>query len=551
MAMTETRPETDAPAEPPPGEPVTDAEAVLGTGDHKTLGRLWIALSSLFILAGLAISAVAGFERIDLQSFTLVDDAEMYGQLWALGRETLVVLGVIPLLVGLATYLVPLQVGASTLAFARGAAGAFWTWLLSGAVLVAAYVLNGGVAGGRQDFTALWAVAYGGVLVALLWALVCVLVTILGLRTTGMTLDRTPISTWSFLVFGTVGLATLSVMVAELVTSWIRISHGDLDAAGPRLALAGVTDQVTMAPGVFWLAIPVLGLAAEALTTHAGLPLLRHRAVMGLLGAVGVLAFGAHVLSFQDLRGGAPLDNGLVVVQLLALPAVVLAVLALTGDTARRGPFRFRSAVLAGAVGGALLLLASVAVLLAQVEHILRFIDDVTGASIDVPSWLDLSGSTLHDGVRVLVVGAALVAGIGALQHWGHKIYGRALDESLGLSAVAAVAAGAVVWGVAEVVTGMLEQPRGPLIVPRNTEVEIINGVAMAGAALMALGAALVLANLVLSTLAGRGSEREPWRGLTLEWATPSPPPLGNFPEPPVVRSGTPLADPPLEEEAR
>ena len=35
----------------------------------------------------------------------------------------------------------------------------------------------------------------------------------------------------------------------------------------------------------------------------------------------------------------------------------------------------------------------------------------------------------------------------------------------------------------------------------------------------------------------------DPWGGQTLEWATTSPPPLGNFDELPVVTSAEPLLD--------
>jgi heme/copper-type cytochrome/quinol oxidase subunit 1 len=47
-------------------------------------------------------------------------------------------------------------------------------------------------------------------------------------------------------------------------------------------------------------------------------------------------------------------------------------------------------------------------------------------------------------------------------------------------------------------------------------------------------------------TLAGRDRDpapADPWEGHTLEWAAPSPPPIGNFPEAPAVTSATPLLD--------
>jgi heme/copper-type cytochrome/quinol oxidase subunit 1 len=97
---------------------------------------------------------------------------------------------------------------------------------------------------------------------------------------------------------------------------------------------------------------------------------------------------------------------------------------------------------------------------------------------------------------------------------------------------------------VAEVVTGLLDQPREPLLTADVKDgVELLNAIAMVGAAVLTLGVVLFVVNLALSTLGRRGSTVEPWRGLTLEWATPSPPPLGNFAEQPVVASATPLAD--------
>jgi cytochrome c oxidase subunit I+III len=58
---------------------------------------------------------------------------------------------------------------------------------------------------------------------------------------------------------------------------------------------------------------------------------------------------------------------------------------------------------------------------------------------------------------------------------------------------------------------------------------------------------ALVLVGVIAQ--AGRGFTRgpaagdDPWQGQTLEWATTSPPPDGNFAEPPVVSSAYPVLD--------
>ena len=55
-----------------------------------------------------------------------------------------------------------------------------------------------------------------------------------------------------------------------------------------------------------------------------------------------------------------------------------------------------------------------------------------------------------------------------------------------------------------------------------------------------ALGAVqfVFIGNFFWSIFAGRRSEENPWHSTTLEWATPTPPPHGNFPVVPTVYRG-------------
>ncbi|HEX9258440.1 MAG TPA: hypothetical protein VF855_02815, partial [Acidimicrobiales bacterium] len=56
----------------------------------------------------------------------------------------------------------------------------------------------------------------------------------------------------------------------------------------------------------------------------------------------------------------------------------------------------------------------------------------------------------------------------------------------------------------------------------------------------------VVLGVLVIALRAFRKGDAagdDPWDGNTLEWATTSPPPPGNFSETPLVRSDEPLRD--------
>jgi cytochrome c oxidase subunit I len=148
MAITETRPEAaqQEPVNPwDSGEPLPGFAHLIGSSDHKAIGRFYIVFALLFGAAAWTLAALVSLDAVaDLD--LLPEDAT--GQVYTLSRFALVLLFAVPLLIGVATYVVPLQVGASTIAFPRAAAAAFWTWLL-GAVLLVVLHRNGGVAGGR------------------------------------------------------------------------------------------------------------------------------------------------------------------------------------------------------------------------------------------------------------------------------------------------------------------------------------------------------------------------------------------------------------------
>jgi cytochrome c oxidase subunit 1 len=54
-------------------------------------------------------------------------------------------------------------------------------------------------------------------------------------------------------------------------------------------------------------------------------------------------------------------------------------------------------------------------------------------------------------------------------------------------------------------------------------------------AIVLVLGQLVLAVNVVWSLLAGERASDNPWRANTLEWATTSPPPHGNFAVPPAV----------------
>jgi heme/copper-type cytochrome/quinol oxidase subunit 1 len=268
-----------------------------------------------------------------------------------------------------------------------------------------------------------------------------------------------------------------------------------------------------------------------------------HKPVLAAIGAFGLLTFGSDVLGLASLRP-VDFDNAFLVVGLAAAVLPVLATLGMVGDSIRSGSFVPRVALVGALLSGLLLLLATVASLLGLVKPVMGFLDELFPDSIDMTNTLVLNGTRFHEGIRALVVGSALVAIIGAMHHWSTKLWGRRLPESLGVFSLAAAAGGSVIWAVGEIAAGYDDQPWLPA---RATD-DFASGLAaisLIGAAIAAGGAIILGANMAMSVVSRKqsGSSPNTWSGTTLEWATASPPPVGNFPGPPIVTSATPLAD--------
>ena len=189
MTVTEEKPEvgalvaaTDAGEEAPPPRPAPRGVAgALGTADHKVVGRLYLAVALVLLGASLVLAVLVGVEGMDLGSLNVLS-SETFFQIYTLSRVGIVFLGLLPALLGLAIYVVPLQVGASAVAFPRTAAASFWGWLLGSGLLVGGYAINGGPGGGRVEGVLLSYAAWIMVIISLLAGVVCVVTTVLSLR---------------------------------------------------------------------------------------------------------------------------------------------------------------------------------------------------------------------------------------------------------------------------------------------------------------------------------------------------------------------------------
>jgi cytochrome c oxidase subunit 1 len=520
MAMTETRPAPAAEAVAAlPEHVLADPPGVAGwltTADHKRIGRLWIATALLFFVAAGVLTALLGVEST--QSGLDVFGRRGFNAVSALSGEATVLLFLLPLFLGIATLVVPLQVGSAEIAFPRGAATAYWGYLASATVLVGAYLANGGPAGSDAEAVDLWLLALVGISLSTVVALVCLLTTVLSLRTGGMTLLRTPAFSWSVLVGGSLLLLAVPVLASRLVQMYVTHHFGgDLGAYRDEVAWFWSTPQV------YVFGVLAAGVALEIVPVLAKARLRMHAAALVVVGLVGVASVGAWA-QVPDTRT----DPLYVVIGLFAvLPA--LALLGLLADTARGGKPAPKAA-LALALGAALHLLVGA----------------VAGALLAIDG-MGVHGTIWETGQsHVVLFGAGALGALAALWWWAPKIWGRQLSEAAGFLAFLTVFGGSALLGVAELVNGKANDigltGSGRFEFDDGGSVPALGGIATAGAVLLTIGAIVTLL-AVLATLRSKGgTAANPWEGATLEWSTSSPPSRSNFDGPvPAVVSATPL----------
>jgi heme/copper-type cytochrome/quinol oxidase subunit 1 len=520
----------EAPAGPVPSTPPTGLAAVVGSGDPRTVGKLFVGTSLLFLLMAGVVAVLVGFERVDLSGFEVLD-SDVVRQVFTLQSIAAVFLGILPLLIGLATAVVPLQVGASTVAFPRASAAAYWTFLASGGVVLAAYALDGGPFGNDGEAVALFVAAFIALLVALAVATVSVVTTVLTLRAPGMSLRRAPLFSWSMVVGGTVWLLTLPVLAAVMLLVYVDLRYGQKFLGGSD----GVYDRIAWSfwqPTLYVFAVPALGIIADVVPVFARRRHHRHTTAMALIGLFGALAFGAWAqIGFSVDGQSDPTDwlyDGVwIAVGFLAVVAVV-GLLGLWAATLGRGQVRL----------GTPLILALFAGLLIG--------GGVAAGAVTVIEEANVLTTTWASGQEILMVLGTLVAAAAGLAFWAPKIYGKLLPDGLVRLGATLLTIGAGVAAVAYGIAGLYDQPRSIAAsldgVSEIDTVETLNLVAAVGL-VVAVAGALVVVGALLAPKRGRAVADDPWEGNTLEWATTSPPPVGNFATLPEVTSEAPLYD--------
>lgn len=496
--------------------------------DHKRIGVLWLGVAGVAAIVSGVLAVFSGIQTATAESSFLGEGT--YASLVTMEETLLQFFVLVPLVLGLAVFVVPLMVGARAMAASGLASIGLWLGAF-GALAVLVSPFGAGDAA-RAGWTTVPALAVDpsrgaedprllGLLLlglAVLATAVALVRTIHGSRAPGMTLARLPLFAQGAGIYAVTCFALASLFV--LANGLLLLERGNPGSFDWYLTDDG------LARGYGWLfgqgiatvaVVPALAAAAEVVSAFSQRALPSRRLVTLALVAAAVLA--AIVPSADDVGG----KRWAALLALLATIPLVAAALVLLTDGLRGTGRHLLGTPVPFALGGlGLTIVGAIVALLLAVRH------------------GELAGTTAAAArVDALWLGATFAL-IGALVYWWPKLFGRLLDQRLvSLSFVVAFASSALLI-VGRVVAGEQGQPSRTGITIDDASTAGL--VAAVGAVGLVVGLAL-FALAVTRSANGRRAGNDPWQADTLEWYTTSPPPPGNFTTLPPVESARPLDD--------
>ena len=431
--------------------------------------------------------------------------------------------------------LIPLQLGARDMASGFLNMVAYWLFFVSTVIMVISIFVEAGPASagwtiypplsalelatpGSGLGMTLWLVSMAFFIASSLLGSLNYIVTVLNLRTKGMSLTRMPLTIWAFFVTAIIGVISFPVLLSAALLLIMDRSFGtsfflsDIFIQGEVLHYQGGSPVLFEHlfwflghPEVYIVLLPALGIASEVISTHSRKPIFGYKAMIVSILAIAFLStivWGHHmfVTGMNPFLGSVFTFTTL----LIAIPSAVKAFNYIT--TLWKGNIQFNPPMLF-AIG-----------------FVSTFITGGLTGIILGDSALDIN---VHDTYFVvahfhLVMGiSALYGMLAGMYHWFPIMFGKMMNKNLGYIHfwVTAISAYGVFFPMHFI--GMAGLPRRyytnsnfPLFDDLADTNQIITMFAIMGAAVQLV----FLYNFIYSMFYGKKAPQNPWKSTTLEW---------------------------------
>ena len=500
------------------------------TLDHKRIGIMYLVGVTIAFLSG---GLFALLVRLHLwkPEGALFENAD-YNQIFTLHGAFMVFLFVIPAIPGsLGNMVLPLMVGAKDVALPRLNLMSFYLWL-TGALLATLAIVLGGFDTGWTFYApysiytdqavvtiglAVFILGFSSILTGLNF-----IVTVHKLRAPGMSWFRMPLFVWALYSTSLLQvLATPVLGITVLLVAFERL-YG-IGIFDPRLGGDPVLFEhffwFYSHPAVYIMVLPAFGIISELVSVHSRKPLFGYKLIAFSSLAIAVISFlvwGHHM--FTSGQSTYAMFAFSFLTFFVAIPTAIKE-------------FSWVATIWKGSIALNSPMLYTLAFL------IIFAIGGLTGVILGALN-VDLH---LHDTYFVVahfhyvMMGSIALAFFAGLHHWWPKMFGVMYDETLAKIACGIIFVGFNITFVPQFIMGSQGMPRRyATYVPEFAPYHHWSTV---GAMILGSGVALMVGYLVASLFAGKKAMQNQWGGVTLDWQTPTPPPLENFHTPPKVTS--------------
>jgi len=518
------------------------------TVDHKRLGLMYIASGLVFFLvAGLEASIMRLQLAVPNNHFV---SPQVFNRMMTMHGTTMVFFVGMPILLGMANYLLPLMIGARDLAFPRLNAFGFWLSLFGAIVMYFSFLGGEGLYGGgsapdvgwfayapltglafsRGNSTDYWIV---GLLISGIGSIATaanLVTTTVCMRCPGMTFGKMPLFVWLMLVVSAMILVVISPLTAAqimlLLDRYLGAHFFDTQAGGSAVLWQHFF-WIFGHPEVYVLILPGFAFVSEIIPVFSRKVIFGYPIMVAAVVAIFFISMGvwAHHMFVVGL---SPTAN-----TFFAASTMLIAV-----------PTGIKIFNWLATMWGGKLIFATP--MLFCIGFLFQFLcAGLTGVMLGVvPFDWQLSDSyfvVAH--FHYVLIGGLLFTIFAAIYYWFPKATGRMLDERLGKWHFWLFVLGFNLTFGPLHFAGLFGMPRRIYTYEAGRGWEALNLMASIGVLFQGAAVLFFLWNVVRSLRRGAIAGNDPWDAWTLEWSTTSPPPEYNFETIPVVRSRRPLWD--------
>ncbi|MGC4029222.1 MAG: cytochrome c oxidase subunit I [Steroidobacteraceae bacterium] len=273
------------------------------TTNHKDIGTLYLTFAGVMFLIGGSLAMVIRAELF--QPGLQFVDPQFFNSMTTMHALVMIFGAVMPAWVGLANWMVPLQVGAPDMALPRMNNFSFWLLPFAATLLLLTlFVPGGGPAGGWTLYPPL-SIQVGSAFPLAMFAVhlmgassimgaINVIVTIMNMRAPGMTLLRMPMFCWTWLI-----TAYLLILVMPVLAGAVTMLITD-HFFGTSFFSAGGGGDPVLYQHVFWffghpevyiMILPAFGVVSEIIPAFSRKPLFGYESMVYATASIGFLSF--------------------------------------------------------------------------------------------------------------------------------------------------------------------------------------------------------------------------------------------------------------------